>query len=109
MVQNLNKQDIEWLLNDYNKIRQFGKVSNWIDDHVHCLRLLKGSWSKPGCSCEWAATARIASSVYEQYETELKEKLVTLQTPVIDDQTGIDAGTKTRGRRVRKENTEGSN
>ena len=40
-INNLTIEEIKWLLGDYNKIRQFGKVSNWVDDHVNALRLLK--------------------------------------------------------------------
>jgi len=91
MVQNLSREDIDWLLNNYNKIRQYGKVNSWIDDHVRALQLLKGNWNKPGCNCEYAATARIANSVYEQYELELKNQL----SSYVDQQA---SQTTTRGR-----------
>ena len=93
-VNNLTIQDIKWLLGDYNRIRNYGKVSNWIDDHVKCLQLLKGSWNKPGCSCEWSANARIASSVYEQHEEALKNRLAELEAPVIEEVV-----VKSRGRK----------
>ena len=83
MVQNLSREDIDWLLNNYNKIRQYGKVVSWIDDHVRALQLLKGSWSKPGCTCEYVATAKIANNVYEQYEQQLKDQL----SSYVDQQT----------------------
>lgn len=83
-IQNLSKEDLEWLLGDYNKIRQYGKVSNWVDDHVRCLALIKGSWSKPSCNCEWAALARIASSTYEQYEQQLKDQLASYESRISD-------------------------
>jgi hypothetical protein len=84
-IENLSKEDIVWLLNDYNRIRNYGKVSQWIDWHVKALQMLKGSWNKPGCNCEWSAHSRIASSTYEQFEQALKDKLVILETPVIDE------------------------
>jgi hypothetical protein len=109
-VDNLTKQDIEWLLNDYNRIRGHGKVNSWIDWHIKAQALIKGGAQKPDCSCMWVAAARIANSMYEQHEAELRAKLITLETPVIEnDTTGIDRSPKKRGKRVRKENTgEGS-
>ncbi len=85
-VDNLSKQDIEWLLNDYNRIRDYGKVSNWIDWHVKALQLLKGHWDKPGCTCEWVAHSKIANNTYQQFEQALKDRLVILETPVIEDE-----------------------
>ena len=104
-IENLTIQDINWLLNDYNRIRNFGKVNQWIDWHVKAQQLLKGNAEKPSCSCSWAATARVASSMYEQYEQQLKDRLVILETPVIqDDQTGIDAIATKRSRGRSKKN-----
>jgi hypothetical protein len=107
-MENLTIEEIKWLLNDYNRIRNFGKVNQWIDYHVRCMQLIKGSAEKPSCSCSWAATARVASSTYEQHEQALKYRLVILETPVIeDDHTGIDRVASKRGRGRSKTNTEG--
>lgn len=92
MVQDLSREDIDWLLNNYNKIRQYGKVSNWIDDHVRALQLLKGSWNKPGCNCEYVSTARIANSVYEQYEQQLKDQLFSYENAHQQGSSGIAKG-----------------
>jgi hypothetical protein len=101
IVENLSKEDIVWLLKDYNNIRNYGKVSNWIDWHVRCLQLLKGSWAKPGCTCEWVAHSKIANSTYEQFEQALKDRLVILETPVIENEL---PAVKTRGRGRSKKN-----
>ena len=83
-INNLSKQDIEWLLKDYNGIRNYGKVNSWIDWHVKTINLLKGSnEGKPDCSCMYVATAKFANSIYEQHEQALKDKLVELDTPVV--------------------------
>ena len=105
-VDNLTIEDINWLLNDYNKIRGYGKVNSWIDWHVRAQQLLKGNAEKPSCSCMWATAARVANSMYDQHEQQLKDRLVILQTPVIEnDTTGTDAVPKKRGRRASQENT----
>lgn len=105
-LDNLTIEDINWLLNDYNRIRNYGKVNSWIDWHVKAMQLIKGSAQKPDCSCAWAATARIASSTYEQYEQQLKDKLVILETPVVDETTVHTSITK-RSRGRSKKDSEG--
>ena len=102
MIENLTIEDIKWLLGPYNQIRNYGKVSNYIDMHVKALQMLKGSWAKPGCNCEWGAHSRIASSTYEQFEQQLKDRLVILETPVIDELPK----NKTRGRGRSKKDTQ---
>jgi len=105
-LENLTIEEIKWLLNDYNRIRDYGKVSSWIDYHVRALTLLKGSWEKPSCNCQYSVTGRIGSSTYAQYEQALKDRLVILETPVIDE-TPIHSTAKKRGRRTSETNTEG--
>lgn len=78
-VDNLTKQDIEWLLNDYNRIRNYGKVNSWIDWHIKAQQLLKGNAEKPSCACMWATAARVSNSIYEQYEPQLKDKLLSYE------------------------------
>jgi hypothetical protein len=56
-----------WLLTDYDKIRNYGKVKNHIDAHIRAMSIIKGkAISKPSCNCEWAAYAQMANSMYEQ-------------------------------------------
>jgi hypothetical protein len=100
-VDNLSIGDIKWLLNEYNRIRNYGQVNKYIDMHVKSMTMLKGSAQKPDCSCAYAATARIASSIYEQHEPELKNKLVILESPVIDELPEV----KRRGRKRSETNT----
>jgi len=83
-VDNLTKQDVEWLLNDYNRIRNYGKINSWIDWHIKAQSLLKGRAEKPSCSCMWATAARVANSMYEQYEQQLKDKLLSYESTVTD-------------------------
>jgi hypothetical protein len=102
-IENLSKEDIVWLLNDYNRIRNYGKVSQWIDWHVKTLQMLKGSWAKPGCNCEWSAHSRIASNTYEQFEQQLKDRLAILESPVIDELSAVTKRSRGRSKKDTQE------
>jgi hypothetical protein len=104
---NISQQDAIWLVEDYNRIRNYGKVNSWIDYHVKAQQLIKGQAEKPSCSCSWGATARIASSLYEQHENEIKAIAYPPQIEVIDE-TPIHSTAKKRGRRTSETNTEES-
>jgi len=74
-MDHLTKEDAEWLLGDYNKIRGYGKVSNHIDAHIKAMSLIRNTpYNKPSCSCEWAAYAQMANSMYEQNYEEIKNR-----------------------------------
>ena len=104
---NISQQDALWLVENYNKIRQFGKVSSWIGDHVRAMSLIKGTQvSVPSCNCEYAAYARMANSMYEQNEAEIKAIAYPPQIEVIDE-TPIHSSPKKRSGRRSKKNTEG--
>ena len=102
-IENLPIEEINWLLNDYNRIRNYGKVNSWIDWHVRAMAALKGSAEKPSCSCSWAATARVASSTYEQHEQALKDRLVILETPVIDELPAVTKRSRGRSKKDTQE------
>ena len=104
---NITQQDALWLITEYNKIRQFGKVNSWMGHHVRAMSLIKGTQvSVPSCNCEYAAYARMANSMDEQNEAEIKAIAYPPQIEVIeDDTTGTDAVPKKRGRRASKTNT----
>jgi len=105
---NINQQDAIWLLTEYNKIRQFGKVSSWIGDHVRAMSLIKGTQvSVPGCNCEYGAYARMANSMYEQHLEEIKAIAYPPQIEVINDQTGTNASVAKRSRGRSKKDTQG--
>jgi hypothetical protein len=72
-MEHLTKDDALWLLGDYNKIRGYGKVSNHINAHIKAMSLIKNRVvNKPSCSCEWAAYAQMANSMYEQNLEQIK-------------------------------------
>jgi len=101
----LTKQDAEWLLTEYNRVRQFGRVNSWIDHHVKAMSLIKNKEvSRPSCNCEFATYAQIANNMYEQHLTQIQQ--VADQNGVTSTgDMGVLPGTK-KGRKPRsKENT----
>lgn len=80
----ISKQDVDWLLNDYNKIRGYGKVTSWIDWHLRAMSIFKGqAIAKPSCSCEFGAYSRMANSMYEQNLPLLEELNTKYNTPEV--------------------------
>jgi hypothetical protein len=64
----ITKEQALWLLNDYNKIRQYGKVANHINAHVKAFSIIKGKEvPRPDCTCQYVAFAQLANSMYEQH------------------------------------------
>ena len=100
-MENLTKQDAQWLLTDYNKIRGYGKVNNTINAHIKAMSLIKGKTiSKPSCNCEWGAYACMANDMYNQNLSRIQE--VANQTEVINNggqgETPVVSGVK-KGRK----------
>jgi len=103
---NINQQEALWLVENYNKIRQFGKVSSWIGDHVRAMSIIKGTQvSVPGCNCEYSAYARMANSMFEQNIEAIKTIAYPPQIEVIDELPK----NKTRGRKRSEGNTKEQN
>jgi hypothetical protein len=58
-----SKQDLEWIINEYPKVRQLGRVTKWIDDHIKTMSIIKGHpVNKP--SEQMAATYPITRTVF---------------------------------------------
>lgn len=98
---NITQQNAIWLVETYNRFRNYGQVNKYIDMHVKAMQLIKGDAQKPDCSCAYAATARIASSMYEQHENEIK----AIAYPVIDE-TPVHTPTTKRSRGRSKKDPE---
>ena len=80
-MDNISPQDLEWIVNEYPKVRQLGRVSKWIDDHIRTMSIIKGHpVNKPSCNCEHASYAVMASNMWEQHITTLQNMLAE-QTP----------------------------
>lgn len=70
----MTKEQAKWLLEEYAQVRQLGRVTKWIDDHIKAMSIIKGkNINKPSCNCEYAAYANMASSMYEQHLDYIKE------------------------------------
>ena len=86
----ISKEDVTWLLNDYNNIRGYGRVQSWIDWHIRAMSIFKQKpIAKPSCNCEWGAYARMANDMYNQNLPLLEELNTKYNTPEV----------KTRGRK----------
>ena len=74
-MDHLTKEDAEWLLNEYNKIRGYGRVTQWIDYHLKAMSLIRNTvYNKPSCNCEFASYAQMANSFFEQHYEEIKNR-----------------------------------
>jgi hypothetical protein len=81
----ISREDVTWLLNDYNKIRGYGKVASWIDWHLRAMSIFRGQpVAKPSCSCEFGAYSRMANSMFEQNLPTLEELNTKYNTPVTE-------------------------
>jgi len=95
----ISREDAKWLLAEYNPIRGYGRVDKWIGHHVQAMSIIKGHpVGRPECTCQYGATARIASSLYEQHEAQI---IAAAAEPVIENE-GINEEPKTKGRPKRK-------
>ena len=80
-MDNISPQDLEWIVNEYPKVRQLGRVSKWIDDHIRVMSIIKGHQvNKPSCNCEHASYSVMASNMWEQHITTL-QSMLSEQTP----------------------------
>ena len=101
----ITKEQALWLLNDYNKIRQYGKVANHINAHVKAFSIIKGKEvPRPDCTCQYVAFSQLTNSMYEQHLDYIQQVANT------DDEreTRVVQGTEEGRPRGRKGNT-GSN
>jgi len=101
---NITQQEALWLVENYNKIRNFGKVNQWISDHVRAMSLIKGQQvSVPSCNCEYSAYARMANSMYEQNEAEIKAIAYPPQEEVIDELSAVTKRSRGRSKKDTQE------
>jgi hypothetical protein len=74
-MEHLSQEDAKWLIEDYNKIRGYGRVNDWIDYHIKAMSLIRDTvYNKPSCNCEFASYARMANSFFEQHYEEIKNR-----------------------------------
>lgn len=70
---NLTQEDAKWMVEFYAP-----KMNNRIDNttiqhHQKTFNLIKGTNSPvPDCSCHYVSAAKVAQSLYSQYEADIK-------------------------------------
>ena len=73
MLAQINKQEAEWLLNEYAPKRGYRIDNSTISMFLKAYNLMKGGDKKVNCtSCEGKAIAAMANSMFEQYEADIK-------------------------------------
>ena len=70
---NLNKEDAQWLINEYSKWLGKRIDRESIQQHLKAFNLIKGSKEiVPSCSCQWVGASKVSESLYSQYKTEIE-------------------------------------
>lgn len=73
MLPEISKEEAQWLLNDYGPKRGYRVDHSTVPMFLKAYNLMKGGDRKIECtSCEGKAIAQMASSMYEQYEADIK-------------------------------------
>lgn len=64
----ITREQIDWILNDYNKIRNHSYINGYINEHVKFQSIIRNKKiERPGCGCEFHAFQAISNSLYEQH------------------------------------------
>ena len=93
----ISREDAKWLMTVYAPIKDYGRIDKWIDHHCQAMSIMRGTpVGRPECTCQYGATARIASSMYEQHLSQIQ---AAAQEPVIEEVVEQEVVKKTRGRR----------
>jgi len=72
-LSHLTREDVDWILNDYAKIRNHSYVNDKMDKHAKLQSLIRNKEiKKPECGCENYAFQAISNSLFEQFEADIK-------------------------------------
>jgi hypothetical protein len=72
---NLSQEQAKWLVEFYGtKYSQGGRIDvTTIQYHQKAFNYIKGADSPiPSCNCHWISAAKVAQSLYSQYEADIK-------------------------------------
>lgn len=72
---NLSQEDAKWLLEFYNPTYSTGGRIDvtTIQYHQKAFNLIRGTNQPvPSCNCHWVSAAKVAQSLYSQYEEDIK-------------------------------------
>jgi len=73
-IEHLTKEQAEWILNDYAKIRTHSYLNGYINEHVKFQSMIRNKKiERPGCGCEFQSFADVSNSLYEQFEQQIKD------------------------------------
>ena len=73
---NLSQTDAKWLVEFYAPVySQGGRIDvTTIQYHQKAFNLIKGTQAPvPSCNCHWVSAAKVAQSLYSQYEMDIKQ------------------------------------
>jgi len=76
---NITKKEAAWLVNEYepkSTLRVDGHTMDTI--FLPARRIMSGNYemNKPSCGCEFKVFAQVTNSIYNQFQGEIKAKLV---------------------------------
>ena len=71
---NLSQADAVWLVEEYAPRMTYRVDHSTIRNHQRAFNLIKDSDQPiPSCNCHWVSAAKVAQSLYSQYEAEIRE------------------------------------
>ena len=72
-LSHLTREDVDWILNDYAKIRNHSYVNDKMDKHAKLQSLIRNKEiKKPECGCENYAFQALSNSLYDQHYDAIK-------------------------------------
>jgi len=64
----ITQEQADWILNDYNKIRNHSYINGYINEHVKFQSIIRNKKvERPECGCEFSTFQAISNSLYEQH------------------------------------------
>lgn len=71
---NITQDDAKWLIDFYKPRMSYQINQSSIQWHLKAFNLIKGANEKvPSCPCHWVSGAKMAQSLFSQYETEIQQ------------------------------------
>lgn len=72
-LEHITKEQAQWILNDYNKIRNHSYINGYIDEHVKFQSIIRNKKvERPECGCEFYVFQALSNSLYDQHFDAIK-------------------------------------